>query len=486
MIELDNEIKIKDVIIHAPLYFIMDVLIWLIAHNIPLVIGYYTKLYFDLIGKYPTVGISIVIIGLILIRIVFIKIGATIDIKAQQKWSEYFYEKAFDSVKRKYDRNELDSGLLLEAINDDVSQIVGTISYTIDTICNILYGMIALCILFYIDSVLSIGIIILPVIALLINYLIKPKVLAFSQDLKNIGNDFSSSLSTILSESRNIRVNHLQKEFKKQINHLIDSQKAKGGQFSSWRGLLNNTTNMITELNVLIILLYFGINPEIRTLGAGNIILFVTYSIDIAGMTQYISSLIVSFNQSLIYLKDFNEKFLIRDNPKKDFEENNYNKILNQIVVGKINVIIGPNGSGKTNILKNIFNNIQNAVLLPNHMTLLSQSIYENITLGDENSLFEQSVSIAQLYPSEFEEGFEQPIEYGGSNISGGQLFRIALARTLNNSKDWILIDNNFTSIDPTMREKLLESLGSQNKTVIFVDQQYREYYQNYCCIYID
>lgn len=478
-------IKVRDIIRYAPKYFIFDVIIWIVAHNIPLASAFYTKLYFDDIGQKSNINITLAIILLLCIRIVFIKIGARIDIHAKQKWAQYLYKKAFESIESRKLDDSLDSGLLIEAINIDVTTIVGTVSYSIDTICNIIYGILAIGILISIDLKLTLLILLLPILAIALNYVLKGKVLKFSQSKKSIGNIFSSRLNSILNESRNIRVSHREKELKSEFQNILNEQSIHGWRYSAWRGLLNNTTNMITELNLFIILLWFVLRSSSNELKAGDIVLFITYSFDIAGMIQYISNLIATFTQCKVYLKDFNNKFEIPVviNAEKSMDSI---KIRKQIVPRTINILIGPNGSGKSKLLKDLYITMDKSVLLPDNRSLLNQSILENIKLGRKNSTLSSAMEYSQLTEREFTNGFDQKVDVGGTNISGGQLFRVALARTIYHSEETILIDDNFTSIDPFMRDKLFKNLLKLDKTIVFVDQQKREYYKNYNCILLE
>ncbi len=80
-----------DVIKSSKLYFFLDVVIWFIAHNLPIVIGLLIQTYFD--GN-NTIFIACCVCGLVLIRIVCILIGAKVDITAQHKWANFMYKKS--------------------------------------------------------------------------------------------------------------------------------------------------------------------------------------------------------------------------------------------------------------------------------------------------------------------------------------------------------------------------------------------------------
>ena len=131
-----------DVIKSSKLYFFLDVVIWFIAHNLPIVIGLLIQTYFD--GN-NTIFIACCVCGLVLIRIVCILIGAKVDITAQHKWANFMYKKAYAALEQS--EIEAKQGEFMNALNEDVNEIVGTISYMIDTACNLIYGIIVIVIL---------------------------------------------------------------------------------------------------------------------------------------------------------------------------------------------------------------------------------------------------------------------------------------------------------------------------------------------------
>lgn len=86
-----------DVIKSSKLYFFLDVVIWFVAHNLPILIGLLIQTYFD--GD-NTIFIACCVCGLVLIRIVCILIGAKVDITAQHKWANFMYKKAYAALEQ--------------------------------------------------------------------------------------------------------------------------------------------------------------------------------------------------------------------------------------------------------------------------------------------------------------------------------------------------------------------------------------------------
>ena len=104
-----------DVIKSSKLYFFLDVVIWFVAHNLPILIGLLIQTYFD--GD-NTIFIACCVCGLVLIRIVCILIGAKVDITAQHKWANFMYKKAYAALEQS--EIEAKQGEFMNALNEDV------------------------------------------------------------------------------------------------------------------------------------------------------------------------------------------------------------------------------------------------------------------------------------------------------------------------------------------------------------------------------
>lgn len=91
---------------------------------------------------------------------------------------------------------------------------------------------------------------------------------------------------------------------------------------------------------------------------------------------------------------------------------------------------------------------------------LLSDTIYNNITLGSNMEIdevlkdvcFDQD--LAEMY-----EGKNTKVGNGGIRLSGGQQARIALARTLLNKNNIIILDDPFSAVDMKTEEKIIENI---------------------------
>ncbi|WP_147535622.1 ABC transporter ATP-binding protein [Bacillus marasmi] len=169
---------------------------------------------------------------------------------------------------------------------------------------------------------------------------------------------------------------------------------------------------------------------------------------------------------------------------------------------GETTAIIGGTGSGKTTLLSLIprFYDISDGELLidgvdvreqaqgelrekmgyvPQKAVLFSGTIAENIRYGKEDATEEEisfAATIAQAaeFISEKEKGFESEISQGGTNVSGGQKQRLAIARAIVRKPKIYLFDDSFSALDLKTDAKLRENLKSETEhaTVIIVAQR--------------
>lgn len=169
---------------------------------------------------------------------------------------------------------------------------------------------------------------------------------------------------------------------------------------------------------------------------------------------------------------------------------------------GKTTALIGSTGSGKSTVIKLIerfYDVTEGSVTIdgvdvrdvtqqalreqlgyvPQKAFLFSGTIESNVAYADEGmpvDRIREAVDIAQA--SEFvaskEEGLGTRVSQGGSNVSGGQRQRLAIARALATEARAYLFDDSFSAIDyktdAALRQELHTRLGG--KTVVIVAQR--------------
>ena len=169
---------------------------------------------------------------------------------------------------------------------------------------------------------------------------------------------------------------------------------------------------------------------------------------------------------------------------------------------GTVTAMIGSTGSGKSTIVNLIprFYDVtggsikMNGVdlrelelgelrsqigLVPQKGTLFSGTIASNLRFGnhdaDENDL-RKAAEIAQAleFIEEKADGFDSSIAQGGSNVSGGQKQRLAIARAIAKNPSVYVFDDSFSALDMKTDAKLRKALSEKTKTasVLIVAQR--------------
>ncbi len=169
---------------------------------------------------------------------------------------------------------------------------------------------------------------------------------------------------------------------------------------------------------------------------------------------------------------------------------------------GETTAIIGGTGSGKTTLLNLItrFYDVSAGRLLvdgvdvreqslerlwgsiglvPQRAYLFSGTVADTLRFGNEHASDEElwhALEIAQAsdFVAEMPGGLGAPIDQGGTNISGGQRQRLAIARALVKRPAVYLFDDCFSALDAGTDARLRAALRSEtrNATVLIVAQR--------------
>ena len=169
---------------------------------------------------------------------------------------------------------------------------------------------------------------------------------------------------------------------------------------------------------------------------------------------------------------------------------------------GETTAIVGSTGSGKStliNLIPRLYDASSGTVLvdgvdvrlfdrqdlwrrigmIPQKVYLFGGTIASNLRYGDETAgddALWKALEIAQgkEFVSEMDAGLESPISQGGTNVSGGQRQRLAIARALVHNPDIYIFDDSFSALDFRTDARLRAALGKElgDATVIIVAQR--------------
>ena len=119
--------------------------------------------------------------------------------------------------------------------------------------------------------------------------------------------------------------------------------------------------------------------------------------------------------------------------------------------------------------------------VVPQKGLLFSGTIESNIKYGAPNLSDEELTEVIDVAQAkEFIEtkplGVKEPISQGGTNVSGGQKQRLAIARALAKNPEILIFDDSFSALDfktdATLRKRLGEMTAKTHNTVLIVGQR--------------
>ncbi|CAM5561185.1 multidrug ABC transporter ATP-binding protein [Streptomyces avidinii] len=117
--------------------------------------------------------------------------------------------------------------------------------------------------------------------------------------------------------------------------------------------------------------------------------------------------------------------------------------------------------------------------MVPQKPYLFSGTIASNLRYGRPDASDEelwQALEVAQAkeFVSALEGGLEAPVAQGGTNVSGGQRQRLAIARTLVQRPEIYLFDDSFSALDYATDAALRAALARETEeaTVVIVAQR--------------
>ena len=109
---------------------------------------------------------------------------------------------------------------------------------------------------------------------------------------------------------------------------------------------------------------------------------------------------------------------------------------------------------------------------VPQKGVLFSGTIASNLRFGKDDATDEQIREAAEI--AEKKEGYDSAIAQGGSNVSGGQKQRLAIARAIAKQPQVFIFDDSFSALDLKTDAALRRALAKKvaDKTVIIVAQR--------------
>ena len=169
---------------------------------------------------------------------------------------------------------------------------------------------------------------------------------------------------------------------------------------------------------------------------------------------------------------------------------------------GEVTAILGGTGSGKStlvSLIPRLFDATEGEILvggvdvreqsfedlnasiayIPQKAFLFSGSIADNLRFGKPDATDEEidralSISQAKVFVERMPDGIESPISQGGTNVSGGQRQRLAIARAVIKDAPICIFDDSFSALDLATDAKLRAAIKAEmtDANIIIVAQR--------------
>ena len=314
----------------------------------------------------------------------------------------------------------------------------------------------------------------------------------------------------------------------------VANQKLKKNQLFTNRVMTFMLPTMILIMDVLVIgITWVSANRiDMGTLRVGAMTAFISYSIQIVMSFIMLTVMSIILPRASVAADRIDEvirsksSILNPDKPKRlprNGEEGVENGVLefdhvsfkfpgaeNDVIEdinftlkpGTVTAMIGSTGSGKStivNLIPRFYDVTEGAIklngvdlreldlgelrsrigLVPQKGTLFSGTIASNLRFGnhdaDEDDLREVAeIAQALEFIEEKVDGFDYSIAQGGSNVSGGQKQRLAIARAIVKNPSVYVFDDSFSALDMKTDAKLRKALSEKTKdaSVLIVAQR--------------
>lgn len=414
--------------------------------------------------------------------------------------------------------DNMNTGELMSRINEDVENIWKTISFGLRLFVeNIIYFILATSMLFYLNWKLALACLVIMLPIAYIAVLFEKKV-GITYDKIS---DQSAVLNTTAQE--NIAGVRLVKAFareKHEIFKFLGMNKDNYQLNMEQSGVVAKylpQTEFLTNLAQVIMIILGGIliirkDPtglDVATLVAfqGYMSMLIWPMKNLGWLTNMLAQNSASAKKIFAILdtksdiKNIAEPVIpseiegniVFDNVSFKYNDQEILKNINlDIKNGSTVAIMGTTGSGKTSLINLIgryydpsegsitidgvkVKNLdlktlrENMSIVPQDTFLFSDTILENIKVGNKNASMEEIIQACQMacameFIENLDQGFDTIIGERGIGLSGGQKQRLAIARALVRKGSIMILDDATSALDMETEYELLKNLNSLNK----------------------
>jgi ATP-binding cassette subfamily B multidrug efflux pump len=283
---------------------------------------------------------------------------------------------------------------------------------------------------------------------------------------------------------------------------------------------------LVFNLGVVVILWYGGIRIDANQMQIGDLMAFIQYAMQIMFSMFMMTMIFMMIPRASASAVRINEVLALQSNIQsaemaKSLDSNQAAVEFKHVTFsypgaeqpairdlsfraepGEVTAIIGGTGSGKTTLIHLLlrFYDVESGSIIldghplptleleslrqqigyvPQKAALFSGTVADNIRFGHEMATDEEikhaaTTAQASDFIAEMKEGYQAVLAQGGTNISGGQKQRLAVARALVRKPNIYVFDDSFSALDFKTDAKLRSALKTETEqaTMIIVAQR--------------
>lgn len=370
-------------------------------------------------------------------------------------------------------------------------------------------------------------VVIVPLIVLVLYLIMNYTVKRYGRNQKQL-DELSKKVNENLEGTRVIRAFTRQNEEIENFN--LKTQKYADNVIEVQRvsSLLSPLSTLIMNIGIAVVIVLGGFRINSGSLTQGELTAFINYMTQISLALVVLANLVITFTKAIASAKRIEEIFdckssleegktLFEDNknnsvPIIEFDnvsfsypgssEHSISNISFKIFKGQTIGIIGGTGSGKTtllNLISHYYDATEGNVLIngKNIQEFSSESLRDNIGIVPQKSILfngtiEENLKYRKKDASEKEliqalktsqsydfvmktaKGLDAPVSQGGSNFSGGQKQRLAIARAIVGKPEIIIFDDSMSALDYATDYELRKAIANDciGSTVIIISQR--------------
>lgn len=429
------------------------------------------------------------------------RVGITKDLRTAMYDKFLRLPVSFFTEKRKGD--------MMSRISNDISAVEGGIMGALVDVVNSPFMIISsLITLFILSPKLTLfSLLVFPVMGWLISAVGKSLKKQATSAQEELGNLFSLVDETLKS-SKVIKIFNADKILKNRFNTTTDNWRRHAIGMSQRREMASPMSEFLGSVTILLITWFAGVQIlNEKSMDPETFLVFIAMFFQILEPAKKLSNAFSSIQGGLASLDrvsevlDFDIKVEQAPNPKpiSDLKEKiefknigfHYdpdNVILKDfsltIPKGKTVALVGQSGSGKTtvaNLLARFYDVTEGEILIDGtnikelhleqyrHLlgmvtqesVLFNDSVYNNILMGrpeasKEEVIAASKIANADLFISQFPEGYDTNIGDDGGKLSGGQKQRVSIARAVLKNPPIMILDEATSALD-TESERLVQ-----------------------------